>query len=77
MKRTFKKLPNSFSLEAIVEQTALLIRDEVKKPHLKDRSISASLQSALISTANTVEQVSRLLRTEIHRVTSKRKKKKK
>lgn len=77
MKRTIKKLSDSFSLEAIVEQTALLIREEVNKPHLKDKSVSLSLHSAIVSTANTVEQVSRLLRTELHRVSSKRKKKKK
>lgn len=77
MKRTFKKLSNSFSLEAIVEQTALLIRDEVNKPYLKNKNFSTSLPSSLVSTANTVEQVSRLLRTAIRSVPSKRKKKKK
>ncbi len=45
MKRTIKKLSDTFSLEAIVEQTALLIRDEVKKPHLKDKRVRLYLHS--------------------------------
>ena len=68
MKKKKIKIP-SLSLSAKVEQFAKFLRKKVKEPTLEKERVSKGAPD--VSSANTVQQIAKKLRDEIHRVKNK------
>lgn len=67
--------PKKISLSAFVEQTAQLLRHELKKePLLASGRVAKLKSSTAISATNTIEQIAKLLRKQVHKTEKKKKK---
>lgn len=66
--------PNKISLSAFIEQTAQFLRHELKKEPILAEGRVSKMKSTGVSSSNTIVQIAKLLRTQVHKSTKKKKK---
>ena len=69
MKKKIIKAP-ILSLNTKVERFAKFLRSKVKEPSLKKTRVSSEVPD--LSSANTIQQIAKKIRDEIHRVKNKK-----